>query len=96
MHAHGHGYFQLRAYAVGARDKHRVFPFFLVESVERAEAANAAQHAGRVGAAREVANSLFDVVGDRDVHSGVSVAHGGNRSFSGACGRPKIRELYYV
>ena len=42
VHAHGHGHFEFRAHAIGAGDQHRLFPFLVVESKERAKAADAA------------------------------------------------------
>src|SRR5947208_971498 len=42
VHAHGHGHFEFRAHAIGAGDQRRLFPFLVVESKERAKAADAA------------------------------------------------------
>src|SRR5271165_4041987 len=43
VHAHGHGDFEFRADTVGARNKNRLFPLFVVEGEERAETADTAE-----------------------------------------------------
>src|SRR5450432_598534 len=76
MNAHGHGDFQLGADTVRAGNQDGLFPFFGVQGEEAAKTANAAENAGRKGAAGVMANSLLGVVSDGDVYSSVCVFHG--------------------
>ena len=75
VYAHSHGDSEFCADAVRAGDQHRLLPLFRVEGKERAEAANAAEHAGSEGAAGMVADSLLRVIRDGDVHPGVGIFH---------------------
>jgi len=46
VHTGGHRDFELGAHAIGARDQHRLFPFFGVHGEQRAETADAAENPG--------------------------------------------------
>ena len=78
VHAHGHGDFQLCAHAIGARNQHRLLPFFVVERKERAKATDAAEDARSKRAAGMMPDALLGFVSDGNIDTGIGVFHGGS------------------
>ena len=75
MHAHGHGHFEFCADAIGARNQHRLFPFFVVQREQRAEAPDAAKDSGSKRAAGMMPDALLGFLGDGDIDTGIGVFH---------------------
>ena len=73
--AHGHGDFQLGADAIRARNENGLFPLFIVESEERAEAADSAEDTAGERTVGVMPDALLHFFGDSDVHSGIGVFH---------------------
>ena len=77
VHPHGHSDFELCADAICARNQHGFLPLFVVEGEERAEAADAAEHAGSKRAAGMMPDALLGFIGGGNVYTGIGVFHGG-------------------
>jgi hypothetical protein len=85
------GELQLRAYAVGARDHHRL-AVLLRHFDQRAESADAAEDLGAHRAFREGLDALDEGVARIDVHAGVAIGEGRGRAqgAKSACFRGEI------
>jgi len=73
--------FQLGAYAIGARDEHRLPPSLSVQLKEGAESADRRKHAPAKRLPGHGGNPPLRFVSYRNIHAGVGVAHEGNPSF---------------
>ncbi len=82
VHVHRDGDFQLGAHAVRARNQNRFFVFFLVQLEQRAEAPDSPEHSICKSTRGEMADAIFGVVRDSDVHSSVCVFHGCARALN--------------
>ena len=71
---HGHGDFQLRAHAIGARDQHRLAPFF-VQREQSAERTDPADHSARERARSQAPDALLGLVRKRNIHTCFGVVH---------------------
>ena len=66
---------QLRAYAISARDEHRVGDAGGAQTKEAAERSDLREDAGRERPARQRADAAYDVVAGLDVDPGLLVVH---------------------
>ena len=85
VHAHGRGDFELGADAIGAGDQHGLAPALQVEGEQRAERADAAEHAARKGARGHAANPFLGLIGAGDIHAGIGIAHANLISVTVSC-----------
>ncbi len=99
MNAELEGDLELGADAIGARDEHGIFIALEIGREERAEAADAAEHATGEGLLRERLDTLLGLIAARDIDAGIGIGDllvfccGQRNSFYGAQGglrRPSL------